>query len=84
MAIETNIYLSLRKAIIYSRRRPTMKKKIIRRFRVRGISREGSGGWYEVGIYYALDEQDAIENCKRLNPPFLLRGLKLEAYELAN
>jgi hypothetical protein len=56
-------------------------RKIIRRFKVRGISKEGTGGWYEVGIYYGFNEQDAIENCKRLNPG-LLGGLRLEAYEL--
>jgi hypothetical protein len=61
-----------------------MEKKMIRRFRVRGISKEGCGGWYEVGIYYGLNEQDAIENCKKLNPPPLFGGLKLEAYELEN
>ena len=56
------------------------KKKIISHYRIRGTGDRGA--WYEVGVYHGLSEEDAIENCRRKNAPWLLAGLRLEAWEI--
>lgn len=54
-----------------------------KKFRVRGISQEGRGAWYELGSYIAKDKREAEKLCQKdCRKERLLEGLKLEIDEV--